>query len=134
VRFPVDLARAAKAAVASLALAGCADETVSGYAAEGPWRLTEIDGRPAEATMTLTFRGRGRVEGTLPCRTFSARQTAPYPWFELTDMRPGDVTCVAGEAERRVLDSLASATLAEALGGVLILSDEGGPLLVFRLG
>jgi heat shock protein HslJ len=126
--------RATAVVAAALAMAGCADEGVSGYAAEGPWRLTEVSGRSTVPPATLTFPGRGRVEGMLPCNAFSARQAAPYPWFELSDIRVGGAVCDARQEERQILAALSSATLVEALGGVLILSDDSGPLLVFRLG
>lgn len=116
-----------------LLLAACTDETVSGYAAPGPWRLVALDGTSVPAGTTLTFPTAGRVTGTLPCNAFSAQQTAPYPWFVLSHFKVGGQPCEAAALETRIVRSLASVTLAEAKGPVLLLTDEDGLEMVFRL-
>ncbi len=114
-------------------LAACADQTVSGYAASGPWRLAELDGEPVPAGTILTFPGAGRVSGALPCNSFTAQQTAPYPWFILSHFEVGRRSCDAAELEEQIVHALASVTLAEAKGPVLLLTTEDGQELFFLL-
>ena len=121
-----------RAAVLALALAACTDETVSGYADTGPWRLTRLDGAPVSDSATLTFPQPGRVQGTLPCGPWTAQQTAPYPWFLLSHFETPGRDCPDAAAQERIVHALASVTLAEAVGDVLILSNEEGRELVFR--
>jgi heat shock protein HslJ len=118
--------------LALLLVVGCTDETVSGYAAPGPWRLVELDGTAVPPGTTLRFPAEGRVEGTLPCNTFRAQQTAPYPWFILSHFEVGSERCEARPLEERIVHALASVTLAEAQGPVLILTNDEGRELVFR--
>ncbi len=121
------------ALAALMLVAACADETVSGYAEPGPWRLTELNGAPVGYAATLTFPRQGRVEGRLPCHDWRAQQTAPYPWFLLSHFELGQRPCAEPGIDEPVVHALASVTLAEVQGKVLILSDEGGaPMLVFR--
>lgn len=115
----------------ALILAGCVgDETVSGYADTGPWHLTELGGDAVTVPATMRFPEAGRVEGTLPCGRWTAQQTAPYPWFLLSHFDLGG--CPRTAAEDRIVRALASATLAEAQGDVLILTNENGLEMVFR--
>ena len=115
------------------AIAGCArDETVSGYAAPGSWRLAALHGEPVSTMATLRFPREGRVAGSLPCGAFSAQQTAPYPWFLLSHFSVPS-GCPDDAEEARVIRALAAATLAEAQGGVLILSNDEGLEMVLRL-
>ena len=69
---------------ALVALAACADETISGYAdPEAIYALERLNGAPFPATATIAFPAPGRVEGEAPCNGWSAEQTAPYPWIAL---------------------------------------------------
>ncbi len=122
--------RAALIAVAA-ALAGCGpDETLTAYGGAGAWQLVEIAGQAA--TGALTLEAGGGVTGAGPCNGFSARQTAPYPWFELTALEITEIACPDLQAEARYIQALLAATLAEVSGDTLLLSTEDGTQLVFR--
>ncbi len=121
----------AAALAAVLALAACADETVSGYAHPGPWRLTQLDGQSVTRPVTLRFPVEGRVAGEMPCYRWEAQQTAPYPWFVLSHFRLDRQPCEDPEGDEAAVHALASVTLAEVQGRVLILSNEDGLEMVF---
>lgn len=107
----------------SLALIGCTDETVSGYADRSAvYVLTDIDGVPFEARATITFPEPGQASGQGPCNAWSASQSAPYPWIELGPIAATKRACADLAEEQRFFDALQSATLAEINGRVLILS------------
>lgn len=114
-------------------LAACAgDETLTGYGAAGrDWALTEWQGAPPPAPLTLRFPAPGRVEGTGPCNSFSAAQRAPYPWFELAEMAVTERACPDLAAEGALLQALQAATLVEVGPQTLILTAEGGGEMVF---
>ena len=120
--------------LALLALAGCLrDETVSGYAEPGAvYRLEAVDDRPARTAFALVFPRPGRAEGQGDCLSFTARQTAPYPWFELVDERIRLPDCVHTQEERAVVLLVLAMTIAEFSGDRLLLSDEAGRALLFR--
>lgn len=104
------------------------DETISGYAGtDTVWDLAELDGTKPGFAARIRFPREGRVEGEGPCGPYAARQTAPYPWLavEGLDTPPG---C---DASYRA--ALATMTLAEVAGDMLILSNDAGDRLVFRL-
>lgn len=117
-----------------LSLPQCAqDETVSAYgAADRTWLLAEIDGTTFNATATLEFSDSGAIHGTGPCNRFSARQAAPYPWFEIRDLSVTRRACPDLKPETRFLNSLQKMTLAEVFDNTLILSTEDGRQMVFR--
>ena len=119
-------------AALALVLAGCADETISGYAAPGPWRLVSIDGEPypAEATMDLSVPG--RVSGRGPCNGWSAAQRVPYPWFEIGPVTATRMACPALADEAAFFGALEAMELAEASGDVLVLSTADGREMEFR--
>ncbi len=117
--------------MAALALTGCADETVSGYAHPGPWRLAELNGRPYSGTATLSLPAPSRVSGRLPCHEWRAQQSAPYPWFILSHLELTPLTCAASKADEPAIHALASVTQAEVQGKVLILSSEDAVRMVF---
>ena len=111
--------------IAALALAGCADETVSGYAHPGPWRLAELNGRPYSGTATLSLPAPrpGERPAALP-RMARAADAPPIPWFILSHLELTPLTCAASKADEPAIHALASVTLAEVQGKVLILSSE----------
>jgi heat shock protein HslJ len=112
-----------------LTLAGCLrDESVTGYAA-GIWEL-ETD---EAVRITLDLTARGRISGHGPCNSYSAPQTAPYPWFEPGPLASTRAICPDLAAEQRFLAALSGMTLAEVSGPVLILSNDTGDRLEFRL-
>ncbi|MFQ6553518.1 META domain-containing protein [Aestuariibius insulae] len=124
-------AKAGLIALVALGLAACTpDETVTAYGGAGTWALTEIAGE--EASGTLTLGPDGAVTGVGPCNRFTARQTAPYPWFELTPLAITKIACPDLEAEQRYVQALSDAAVAEVSGDTLLLSTDTGLELVFR--
>lgn len=104
---------------------GCADETISGYAdPDATYSLIELNGSAFEQQATIKFPTEGRVEGTGPCNTWSARQTAPYPWIEMGPIAATRRACEHLELEAQFFDALARMSLAEVSGPVLVLSGE----------
>jgi heat shock protein HslJ len=117
-----------------LTLIGCSDETLSGYSdPERVYRVTELNGAPVSWQATINFPDPGRAAGQAPCNAWSARIRVPYPWFELGPIAATRRACLQMEGEADFFAALSRATLAEIHGPVLILSDEDGPVLVFRV-
>lgn len=108
-----------------LVLPACADETVSGYA--DPAAVYRLEG----ADMTIAFPAQGQIAGKGPCNTYSAAQTAPYPWFETGPILSTKRTCPGLTDELDYFAALGRMTLAEVSGPVLILSNEAGEELAF---
>ncbi|PIV74961.1 MAG: META domain-containing protein [Rhodobacteraceae bacterium CG17_big_fil_post_rev_8_21_14_2_50_65_11] len=107
------------------------DETLSGYA-EGLWVLTEQDGIPVTAAVTLDLSGPGQISGAAPCNRYTATQSAPYPWVAIGPIAATRRACPDLQAEQAYLALLAQMTLAEVSGPVLILSNDSGETLEFR--
>ena len=117
----------------ALALPACADETISGYADPSAiYRLTELYGQSVTAHATITFPDQGQARGVAPCNSWSASQTAPYPWFRLGPIAATRRACADLVNEQRFFDALSGMTLAEVQGPVLILSNDDGREMVFR--
>lgn len=114
-------------------LAACRqDETISAYAGKGStWQLSAIDDRPADNAATISFPAEGKITGKAPCNSYTAGQSAPYPWFSLTDLAATKAACPALAAEGAYFTALALMTFAEVQGDVLILSGEGGRSMTF---
>ncbi|MGH1463735.1 MAG: META domain-containing protein [Cognatishimia sp.] len=109
------------------------DETLAAYgAADTTWQLTTIDDSAFAARATLNFLPDGLVRGHAPCNSFTATQTAPYPWFELTPVLSTKRACKALQAERRFFAALSKMSLAEISGDTLILSNDAGQLMLFK--
>ena len=117
-----------------LTLPQCArDETLRAYGAGGKtWHLAEIDGTAFGANSSLTFAKNGELNAAGPCNLFSARQTAPYPWFDLSELTVTRRACPGLDAESQFLTALQEMTLAEILDGTLILSTGNGKQMVFK--
>lgn len=114
------------------ALAACKDETLSGYAPkETTWIWQELDGQPAPARATLLMPQEGQVVGRAPCNSYSARQSAPYPWFQLEAIAATKMACPDLPAETAFFDALTAMTLAEVSGDTLLLSNDAGREMVF---
>ncbi|WP_420395711.1 META domain-containing protein [Nioella sp.] len=101
---------------------------MTGYAA-GIWQL-ETD---EAVRITLDLTARGQISGQGPCNRYSAPQTAPYPWFEPGPLASTRAICPDLAVEQRFLAALSGMTLAEVSGPVLILSNDAGDTLEFRL-
>ncbi|MEM1388620.1 MAG: META domain-containing protein [Pseudomonadota bacterium] len=110
------------------------DETISGYADRGAvYRLIEIGGQPAPADATIRFTEKGRIDGTGPCNSYAAAQTAPYPWIEVGAMASTRKACPDLAFETEFFEALQAVTLAEVSGPIVILSDPPNLELVFEL-
>ena len=121
------------AAAVALPLAGCADETVSGYVGrEGPWRLVELDGAAFAARATIAFPEPGRIAGEAPCNVFSGAIAVPYPWFALSGLAVTRRACPDLAAEGAFFAALQAMRQAEVSGDVLVLTAEDGRQMVFR--
>lgn len=121
-------------AVGLLAILGFCerDETLAGHgAADAAWTLREIDAEPFTARASVRFGADGAVTGQGPCAAFTARQSAPYPWFALEDLRADGPNCPALAREVQMLEALSAMTLAETGPGMMILSNEEGREMVF---
>ncbi len=111
-----------------------ADETLSGYALRSePYVLQSLGETSATSRFVVLFPGKGRIEGEGPCNRFSARQTAPYPWFAVEGLVSTKRACPGLAEETAYLEALAAMTLAETSGPVLILSDDTGREMVFQV-
>lgn len=114
-------------------LCACADETVTGYGGAGGWVLTELNDNayPAPFALSLTA---GKITGQAPCNSFSADQTAPYPWFTATNIVTTRTACPALTHEQAALTTLGDMTTAEAVGDQLLLSNPttGNQMLFTR--
>ncbi|MGR3435221.1 MAG: META domain-containing protein [Shimia sp.] len=114
-----------------LAAFGCGDEGLTGYVAHDAWTLVEVDGE-ARGGLTLDLGTRGRIAGRAPCNTFGAAQEAPYPWFAPGPLAVTRRACPEAAAEADLLARLSRMSLAEAVGPVLILSNDAGGQMVFE--
>lgn len=117
-----------------LCVAACrGDETLTAYGAAGSdWVLTELDGQKFDARAVVQFPEQGKVQGIGPCNSFSARQTAPYPWIEIDQVASTKRGCADQKEEARFLKALTQMTLVEVSGPVLILSNDLGRRMIFR--
>ena len=108
------------------------DETIAGYAGENSFALKEMLGEPVTARVTISFGEDGQVIGQAPCNRYFATQDAPLPWFSLGPIGATKMACPELEEEIQYFDLLGQATLAEVLGGILLLSNEDSVLLRFE--
>lgn len=109
------------------------DESVSGFTdAVVVYRLEEMAGQPFAATATISFPKSGQVQGTAPCNRYSASQTVPYPWFEISELEATERACADLATETEFFAALQAMTLVEVAGDLLILSDEEGAQMIFR--
>lgn len=118
-----------------LPLAACLrDETISAHVTpEETFRLVSLEGAPVEPRVTIAFPARGQVVGEGPCNRYRARQTAPMPWFEIGAIAVTRRSCPELALEARYLSALGEMTLEERFADVLLLSDDAGRTLEYRL-
>ena len=127
--------RAAFLLASLVGLGGCfaGDETISGYVdPETQWQLRQMDDHPQVTQATVQFPKKGQVVGSGPCNTFSARQTAPYPWIDISVLASTRRACPQLADEQKYFSTLGAMTLAEVSGDILILSNDEGQTLVFQ--
>lgn len=115
-------------------LAACGpDETISGFLDPGEtWQLRELDGAPWTERAALSFPGPGRVTGQGPCNSFTAAQSAPYPWIDIGPVAATRRACPELAAEARFFAALGAMAVAEVSGDVLLLTGEEGREMVFQ--
>lgn len=122
-----------KRALLLLALTACGpDETVSAFGSGDDYVLTEMNGTEIDVPVTLNISDTGQISGQGPCNTYSADQTAPYPWFALGPIISTRRACPALALEAAYFEALASMTIAEVAGTVLILTNEADEILTFQ--
>ncbi len=114
-------------------LSACAsDETLFAKGAgTREWALESINGKTVTAEASLTFGPRGDVMGRAPCNSFSAKQTAPYPWFEIKDLSVTKRHCDLALEETEFFEAFAAMNVSEVSGDLMILSNEVGQEMVF---
>ena len=109
------------------------DETLRAYgAANIEWHLEELRGASFDGVATLTFPAKGKIMGDGPCNRYTGANTVPYPWFDISPIVATRRACPDLAAETAFFAALEAAALSEVLGDLLILSDDSGPLLVFK--
>ncbi len=117
-----------------LGLMGCeTDETVAAFAGDATvFALQSLDGAPFPASATLDVGTPGQITGDAPCNSYSADQSAPYPWFAVGPIAATRRACSDLAAETTFFDALAAMTLVEVVGETLILSNTDGGEMVFQ--
>ncbi len=118
-----------------LMLGACVpDETIGAYAINGQnYHLTELNGKPAPFTATIRFEPKGKITGKAPCNRYFTVSEDPYPWLKIGPIGATKVACPDLKNEALYFETLESMTLAEASGPVLILSNDDGDEMVFRI-
>ncbi|WP_116597962.1 META domain-containing protein [Primorskyibacter marinus] len=115
-----------------LALAACdRDETLVSYGGAGTWQLSALDGADYSAKATMTLGKGGAITGTAPCNSWSAMQSAPYPWFDLSPIISTRRACPDLQAETAFFTVLSQMTLSEVAGDTLLLTNDAGREMIF---
>ena len=115
-------------------LVGCnEDETLSGYVGkETLFSLKSINGAAFNGVATLDLSEAGKVFGDAPCNSYSASQTAPYPWFDAGPIIATKRACEGLALETMFLQALGRMAFAEVSGPILILTNEAKEEMVFE--
>ncbi|MEO0358568.1 MAG: META domain-containing protein, partial [Pseudomonadota bacterium] len=116
-------------------LAGCMrDETLSAYAAVGKtYELVDLNGSTPSFPVTLRLGHKGAMSGQAQCNSYMTTTQDPYPWMNLTAIAATKRACPHLAEEAAFFDALESMTLAEAAGPVVLLSNDAGDEMEFRL-
>lgn len=121
-------------AAASVLSACVYDETLSAYAVTGKtYHLTEINGAAPESAITLELGPNGAISGQAPCNRYNTSTEDPYPWLKITAIIATKMACPALSEESAYFDALESMTLSEAAGPILLLSNDAGDEMEFRI-
>lgn len=121
-------------AAAILGLSACADETASGYAEVGKsYWLKSINKVAFQDQASIRFDEGGTISGAAPCNSYGAGLLSPYPWFKLGPMRVTRALCDNMDAESKFFQALGKMTLIEVSGKVLLLTNEAGDEMLFKL-
>ncbi len=115
-------------------LAACnEDEAVSGYVDDNTiFALQSINEQPFQASATIDLSETGKVSGEGPCNSYSAEQSAPYPWFDLGPIAATERACEDLSAEVTFFQALQSMTIAEVNGPIIILTNDAKEEMVFE--
>lgn len=115
-------------------LLGCSpDETISGFAkTDTTYVLTSLNGTAFVTRATINFPQEGMIAGAAPCNSYSAAQTAPYPWFAVGPIAATRMACAELAAETDFFEALAAMSIAEVNGPILLLSNITGAEMVFQ--
>ncbi|UXX84478.1 META domain-containing protein [Roseovarius pelagicus] len=100
------------------------DETVTAYGGMGSWQLSKVSNTQVQQNIVLQLGAHGDVSVITPCTVMTARQIAPYPWFQLDDVREYSRNCPPTSVDTRAVSTIRRATLVEVVGDVLILSTD----------
>ncbi len=122
-------------AILPIALVACTpySETVGAAVPLGTvWRLETVNDAAASAGMTMLFLASGGVRGSLPCNSYTARQSAPLPWFEIQDISLTRRSCPDIGLEAKYVTLLKSMDHAEIAGEGLLLTNPKEESLFFR--
>lgn len=109
------------------------DETLRRYgAADHTWHLETLNGTPFGAEASLTFPSRNVITGKGPCNIFRTTNITPYPWIEVGPIAATRRACPDLSAEQAFFAALEAARTVVIKDGVMTLSDEDRPLMVFK--
>ncbi|GGA05886.1 META domain-containing protein [Neptunicoccus cionae] len=119
----------------ALSLSACQkDETISGVSGpDDQWLLVRMNDVPVETPITLTFPETGRLAGQAPCNSYFGEQTAPLPWFETGAVGATRRACPEMELEGRYFKAFSEMSMIERKGDTLLLSNDSGGELEYRL-
>jgi len=122
-----------KRCLAFLLLIACGpDETVSAFGSDDDYILQSMNGSEVSVPISINISEPGQISGRAPCNSYSAAQTAPYPWFELGPVLSTRATCSEQALENKYLAKLATMKISEVSDPVLILSNDAKETLVFQ--
>ena len=117
---------------AFLALAACGDETVTAYSTESVFALVSVNGAPFQTSASIDIGVAGEITGSAPCNSYRAKQTAPYPWFEIGPIAATKRACPDLEAEAIYFETLGRMTIVEVSGSTLILTNDANEEMLFQ--
>lgn len=99
----------------------------------GPWHLHSIDGAVFQEVAQVEFGPDDQIKGQAPCNAFTALLDAGLPEFVIGEMIVTDSICDEIEAESRFLSALQDMDRMRMQGEDLVLSNDAGREMVFRL-
>ena len=117
-----------------LATACVGDESVAKYGGAGKiWILSEIDGAAFSARATVEFDKAGWIKGQAPYNRYSAKQSAPYPWFKVGPTMATKMACPDLDRENQFFRALGEMSLSEVSETTLILSNDADRTMIFKV-
>lgn len=113
-----------------LVLAGCALSPAS----QDQWVLSEVDGKPFPARVTLSLAEPGAISGMAPCNAYRAPVRGPAPRFDVGTVISTRAICPDGLAEQEYFFLLSRMERSEVGSRTLTLSNAAGQRMVFKAG